>query len=235
MPETVPKLLPKDRPRIEVDHLVVAARTLDEGVAWCEATLGVAPEPGGRHALMGTHNRLLSIGSARYPRSFLEIIAIDASAVAPQRVRWFDLDAPAMQQVLCDGPQLVHWVARTGDIAAGTALLRSAGHDPGTPTVVDRMTSRGLLRWQLTLREDGRRLAAGAVPLLIEWGAEHPCDSLGEHGLALERVELGGVSPGIAAMLGVGAAKAGAGPALKAVLTTPRGRVELDAPASFTG
>jgi hypothetical protein len=31
----------------QLDHLVVAARTLDEGVAWCEATLGVTPGPGG--------------------------------------------------------------------------------------------------------------------------------------------------------------------------------------------
>ena len=27
-----------------IDHLVIAARTLDEGVRWCEATLGVAPD-----------------------------------------------------------------------------------------------------------------------------------------------------------------------------------------------
>jgi len=47
--------------RIAPDHLVVAARTLDEGAAWCEATLGVVPAPGGKHPLMATHNRLLAI------------------------------------------------------------------------------------------------------------------------------------------------------------------------------
>ena len=36
---------------VAVDHLVIAAATLDEGVAWCEATLGVTPGPGGRHAI----------------------------------------------------------------------------------------------------------------------------------------------------------------------------------------
>ena len=44
---------------IALDHLVVACRSLDAGRAWCEATFGVAPQPGGRHALMGTHNLLL--------------------------------------------------------------------------------------------------------------------------------------------------------------------------------
>jgi hypothetical protein len=66
-----------------VDHLVVAAATLEQGVAWCEATLGVTPGPGGRHALMGTHNRLLNLGSAAFPHSYLEIIAIDPEAPAP--------------------------------------------------------------------------------------------------------------------------------------------------------
>ena len=51
-------------PAIALDHLVVACRSLDAGRAWCEATFGVAPQPGGRHALMGTHNLLLSIASA---------------------------------------------------------------------------------------------------------------------------------------------------------------------------
>jgi hypothetical protein len=53
----------------DLDHLVVLAATLDEGAAWCEATLGVAPGAGGRHALMGTHNRLLRIDGEGFPRS----------------------------------------------------------------------------------------------------------------------------------------------------------------------
>jgi hypothetical protein len=72
---------------IALDHLVVAARTLDAGVAWCEATLGIVPGPGGRHPLMGTHTRLLSIATPAFARAYLEIIAIDAQAPAPAH-RW---------------------------------------------------------------------------------------------------------------------------------------------------
>ncbi|MDQ2928678.1 MAG: VOC family protein, partial [Pseudomonadota bacterium] len=136
-------------PRIELDHLVVAARTLEEGVAWCEATLGVVPEPGGRHALMGTHNRLLALRSARYPRSYLEIVAIDPDAPAPGRARWFDLDAPWIQVAIAETPRLVHWVARTSAIDAATAAFRDAGHDAGISTPAERMTPRGLLRWRI--------------------------------------------------------------------------------------
>jgi hypothetical protein len=47
---------------IELDQFVVAARTLDEGAAWCEATLGIAPGLGGKHPLMSTHYRVFAIG-----------------------------------------------------------------------------------------------------------------------------------------------------------------------------
>ena len=52
-----------------LDHLVVAADTLEQGVAWCEATLGVRPSAGGQHVFMGTHNRVLDISTPRYPRA----------------------------------------------------------------------------------------------------------------------------------------------------------------------
>ena len=97
----------------QIDHLVVAAATLDEGVAWCEATLGVVPGPGGQHPLMGTHNRLLGLGGERFARCYFEIIAIDPAAVparARHQRRWFDLDDPVLQAALAkDGPRLVHW------------------------------------------------------------------------------------------------------------------------------
>ena len=51
----------------QLDHLIVAAATLAEGVAWCEDMLGVTPGPGGQHPLMGTHNRLLKIATAQHP------------------------------------------------------------------------------------------------------------------------------------------------------------------------
>jgi catechol 2,3-dioxygenase-like lactoylglutathione lyase family enzyme len=73
---------------VEPDHLVLAARDLDAGAAWLESLLGVKLAQGGKHARMGTHNRLLGLGDNFY----LELIAIDPDAVAPGRPRWFGLD-----------------------------------------------------------------------------------------------------------------------------------------------
>ena len=203
------------RSQIEPDHLVVAARTLDEGVAWCEATLGVVPGAGGKHP---------TDGDAQPPaRAELGALSADVSrdhrdrsdAPSPSRARWFDLDAPALQQAIAGSPRLVHWVARTGDIDASLLALRAAGYELGAAVAAERMTPRGLLRWRIALRDDGRRRAAGAVPLLIEWGDVHPCDALPESGVSVERIAIGGVagpspqrSAWSAALAGVGAAPA---------------------------
>ncbi|HEX7404123.1 MAG TPA: VOC family protein, partial [Usitatibacter sp.] len=157
------------------DHLVVAARTLEEGGAWVEAKLGVAPVAGGKHPTMGTHNRLLRIG----PREFLEVIAIDPEAPAPSRPRWFDLDSPQMLARLEEGPALIHWVERTPDL---DAALR----DYSEP-VEALSLSRGPYRWRIGVPRDGRRPGGGSLPTLIQWeGAMHPADALPESGCRLE-------------------------------------------------
>jgi hypothetical protein len=160
----------------EFDHLVVACRTLEEGAAWIESQLGVATVAGGKHALMGTHNRLLSLG----PRRFLEVIAVDPDAPPPGRPRWFDLDAPAMRASLAAGPQLIHWVERTDDI---DLALRDY---PETVEVL--ALSRGPYRWRIGVPPDGRRPGGGTMPTLIQWeGSLHPADALPASGCRLER------------------------------------------------
>lgn len=214
--------------RIEPDHVVVAARSLEEGAAWCEATLGATPVEGGKHANLGTHNRLLGLGDGGFRRMYLEIIAIDPDASPPRRARWFDLDSPRLAAALAAGPRLVHWVARCNDIARAVAVLRAAGHDPGEAIAAERMTATGLLRWRITLRDDGARLAGGAVPLLIEWRDAHPCDRLPQSAVSVARIALGGVDAALATRLGAAAATAAA-PRLAVSFDTPRGRVELAA------
>ena len=157
-----------------LDHLVVAARTLDEGAAWVRERLGAECVRGGKHATMGTHNRLLGLGRATY----LEVIAIDPDAPRPTRPRWFELDTPAMQARLAQGPALVHWMQRTRDLEAE---LRDYPAD-----VRIQSFSRNSLRWRLALTPDGSFPAGGTLPTLIQWEGAHPCDSLPDSGIRLE-------------------------------------------------
>jgi len=216
-----------------LDHLVVVAATLDEGVAWCERTLGVTPGPGGQHALMGTHNRLFSIASADFPLAYFEIIAIDPAAPGPGRRRWFDMDDAALQErVRREGPQLVHWVARVDDATAAVAALQAHSIDRGEVLAASRPTPRGLLQWQITVRPDGQRLYDGLLPTLIQWGAAHPAAGMPDSGVSLLSVALQHPQAAVLAAAlqttGLGTQVVRTGPAqLRVRLQTPRGSIEI--------
>ena len=219
-----------------VDHLVVLAPSLAEGVAWCEATLGVVPGPGGEHPLMGTHNRLIPVNTAAFPCAYLEIIAINREAV-PQRAagakRWFDLDDDALQARLrTQGPQLAHWVAEVPDLPQALATLSAQGIDRGQVVAASRPTPQGLLRWQISVRDDGQRLFNGCLPTLIQWGDTHPTQAMADQGVALESLALAHPQAGALRQaldaVGLGAIPVHTGPArLQARLRTPRGPVDL--------
>jgi hypothetical protein len=159
--------------RREFDHLVVAARTLDEGVAWIEERLGAPPVPGGEHPLMGTHNALLSLG----PHAFLEVIAVDPRAGPVSRARWFSLGTGAMDALLARGPALIHWVERVDDIEA------ALGDYPERVEVLE--ASRRDYRWRIGVPADGRLPCGGACPTLIQWLGPHPAQALPASGCSL--------------------------------------------------
>ena len=177
-------------PQAQLDHLVIAATTLEAGVAWCERTLGVTPGPGGKHPLMGTHNRLLSLVSPEFPAAYLEIIAIDSEAnpaMKTRATRWFDLDSADLQQSLTThGPRLIHAVANIPSATAGVQALAALGLNRGPLIEASRMTPTGRLAWQITVRDDGQRLLNGTLPTLIEWAGPHPTQSMPASGLTLK-------------------------------------------------
>ena len=162
-------------PKATLDHLVVAATTLADGIDYVAALTGVAPQPGGKHVAMATHNALLRLGE----RIYLEIIAIDPEGARPARPRWFDLDDIALQAELAERPRLIHWVARTPAIEVATASCP-------WPLGPVHALARGDYRWRITIPDDGTRPAKGVVPTLIQWDVpEHPADRLAASGVAL--------------------------------------------------
>jgi hypothetical protein len=206
------------------DHLVLAAATLAQGIEYVADLTGVAPRPGGRHVAMGTHNALARLGE----RFYLEIIAIDPQGEKPARPRWFDLDDGDLAADLLERPRLVHWVARTDDLA------RAVERCP-VPLGDVLPFERGSYRWRITVPADGHRPGRGLVPTLIRWDvAEHPADALPRSGLSL--VELAGSHPDPAtirnALASLGLRDAmrvtfDRDARLAAMLQTPRGKVTL--------
>lgn len=211
----------------ELDHLVVVADTLEQGVAWCEATLGVTPGPGGRHALMGTHNRLLALDGETFARAYLEIIAIDPAAAPPGRARWFGMDRPDLRAAVRKAPRLVHMVARTAQIEMLRWGLVNRGIDPGPPLAIERETPQGLLAWRMLVRDDGEIACEGRLPTLIEWRGRHPTDAMAPSGVRLVELALGGLPRPARELLRLRHLRERDQPGLAVVLDTPHGLVHL--------
>ena len=140
-----------------IDHLVLAAPSLDVGRAAVADLLGVEPVLGGAHPGAGTHNALLSLGAPTY----LEVIARDpAQADAPPSL--------LIPDDLGDEPRLVAFAVGCDDVDATVADLRAAGlTGVGDPYGMSRQRPDGvLLSWRLTFI-GGR--AGGATPFLLSW------------------------------------------------------------------
>ena len=223
----------------QVDHLVVLANDLAQGVHWCQQTLGVAPGPGGEHALMGTHNRLLLVGTEQFPACYLEIIAINSAAPCPRwqqsppARRWFDMDDSRVQRRLQQhGPFLAHWVARTEHLTQVAARWGALGLDAGEPLALSRRTPQAELHWQILLRPDGQRLLQGCLPALIQWHGVHPSSAMAQSPVRLLELHVQHPQADLLRSaldaLPLPAVAVAHGPGqLRAVLDTPLGRVQL--------
>lgn len=151
-----------------LDHIVIACENLDQGAALLERILGQPLDAGGHHPLMGTHNRLLHLGGMEY----LELIAVDPTAPAPGRSRWYGLDE------FSGPPRIMGWIARDEQFVA-----------PAGSTVIEM--SRGKLNWQFTMPVNGRMPGHGTQPLLIRWGGgAHPCYMLPDRGFRLKKLQM---------------------------------------------
>jgi hypothetical protein len=126
-------------------------------------------------------------------------------------------------------------------VQTACAALLACGIDRGPARLATRHTNKGLLEWQITVREDGQRLFNGMLPTLIQWGqpgdAEpmrlHPRNSLPRSGVSLRSItathpEAVALQAAYSAM-GLQGVAVQAGPANLAVtLNTPKGLVTLE-------
>ncbi len=202
-----------------MDHLLVGAPELEQGIAWLEARTGVRAIFGGSHPGLGTWNALASLG----PNQYLEILAPDP---AQPEVETFYV--PGLRGF--KEPRLATWAARAD--LGGDAF----GGGPPTGLVVSERRSGSRIRL------DGTKLAwtlafpahiheatfGGLLPFLIEWEdlAHHPGRSA-PPGLTVRSLGFAGPRPD-----DLGAALRSLGIEASIVSTsTPSLRLELDTPA----
>jgi hypothetical protein len=203
---------------VHVDHLILGARDLDEGIRRFEERTGVRPLVGGEHPGRGTRNALVSLG----PGLYIEILAPQANAPDSGRVA----ELRALTDLVPHG-----WAVFVGDVDAARRRLADAGLglseiQPGSRARPDG--SR--LQWK-TFEIEKPKIAG--IPFFIRWGegTTHPSqDSPG--GCRLQRLRA--VTPdgdamrrALAALPLDVAAEAGPRAGLDITLECPKGTVRF--------
>ena len=195
---------------MELDHFAIAANTLAEATAHVEEALGVPLQPGGEHAVFGTHNRLLGLADGLY----LEAIAIDPEATPQRQPRWFDLDR------FEGAARITNWICRSSDLDSTLAALPV---DAGAPVSL----TRGDLSWQMAVPKSGILPYDNIFPALIQWQGPHPAPRLMQQGCSLRRLVVSHPeAQALAELLPLGDARVVFEPgpaALRAEIDTPHG------------
>jgi len=205
---------------MRVDHLILGAARLEDGIAFFEERSGARAAPGGRHERWGTWNALVALGGDRY----LEIMAPDPAVSSPPEPRPFGIESLTV-------PRLVTWVASGKQLEFHRERALRAGIDLGAISEGSRQRTDGtVLRWRMTDLAAPRE--GGVLPFLMDWlDSPHPSASLPRCctllGLEAEHPESRRVAEALDA-LGLHLAVApGETPTLVATLETPRGIVQL--------
>ena len=164
----------------KIDHLVIGAATLAQGVDYVKHVLGVNIPFGGEHEKTGTHNHLMQLGDSL----FLEVIALNPQLGNADRLSWYGLDNVQVQGSIKSQPKLLTWVVNTTDISA---LIDNNAFNFGKPTLI----SRGRLSWYFGLPDDGNLFEDGTLPYVIEWNTnEHPAVNMANLGCEFKKLEI---------------------------------------------
>lgn len=143
------------------DHIAVIAPSLDEGIAHVGESLRITLTNARTHVDMGTHNRRVRLGADTY----LEVIAANPDAPAPQSPRWFGLDdTEAVRAAWSRGERIGGWVARTDDI---DAVLACHGHLLGSKRWLESS-------FHFAVPADGSLPLGGVLPYAIDLGGRPP-------------------------------------------------------------
>jgi hypothetical protein len=141
---------------VQIDHIVLGVRDLDNAEAQFEDRYGLTTIEGGRHPGWGTANRLVPLGAA-----YLELVTVidQAEASNSEFGRWVS--------AMLEGDSRFGWAVRTDDLDSTAARL-------GLEVAEGSRRSRGgeMLQWRLA----GVAQAAqdSSLPFFIEWGAGTP-------------------------------------------------------------
>jgi hypothetical protein len=205
---------------LRLDHIILGAPDLDDGIAVLEKNLGVRAIRGGQHLGHGTRNALIPLEGDK----FLEVLAPDPDQPAPKRARWVGIDEVR-------SPRLTGWAANGHHLQVLVADAVQQGVDLGEVLSGSRSNKDGtVLTWSFT--DPYTRVADGIVPFFIDWGGTPHPSQLAEPSATLNGFWAEHPDPGpvqsMLSVLGIDLpVRVAPSPALVADVTGPLGRIQL--------
>lgn len=151
-----------------VDHIVIGAPSLTEGIEYVGDLLRVDPQIGGRHLTKGTCNALVNLGN----RCYLEILAPDLENREYKGPRWMGIDTVTQ-------PTIIRWALSSKDLHKDLSLLSGYKQQLSQSEQGSRFTSSGnKLTWQMSI--PAMSPLVELAPFLTDWSGSkvHPCDNL---------------------------------------------------------
>jgi Glyoxalase-like domain len=125
-----------------IDHLVIAVRDPDTAAEDLADALGLAFAGGGRHAALGTFNKLAFLGD-----SYLELIGVTNPAAVTENPQ-FAVGTAALAVLAAGREGLATYALASDDVAGDVARLRMGGSWIGNPVPGSRERSDGeTVRW----------------------------------------------------------------------------------------
>lgn len=132
---------------MRIDHVIYATQDLDAAAARLEAEHGLVAHGGGRHAGIGTENRVVPLGGG-----YLELIAVADRAEAERSALGHELARRIHER----GEGLMGWVVAVDDV------LAEAGRTGAELSVIERDGLRARIAGVATA------MAEPALPFFIE-------------------------------------------------------------------
>ena len=103
----------------KIDHFVFGANTLSEGSNTIQKILDEDLSEINVHETMGTHNRVISLGS-----SYLEVIALDPKNQNANNNTWFNLNDKIYREKFLKTPKLTSFVISSDDLSNSIFLKK---------------------------------------------------------------------------------------------------------------
>ena len=162
----------------KIDHFVFGANTLSEGSNTIKKILDEDLSEINVHETMGTHNRVISLGS-----SYLEIIALDPKNQNANSNTWFNLSDKIYREKFLKIPKLISFVISSDDLSSSIFFEK------------EFFVSRNKYKWffkkpNFEYLNKNNFTNTNLFPSLINWQSVSPLNEMKKSSYVFENLEI---------------------------------------------